>query len=690
MDTETVRLPIGKRKRLDWRDSDSGSDRGEIQPQPQIKRVKRLRKYPECRWSVTDNILHTPEAEVQHALSTGGRGYESEPEVHGDEHVTADQWVCISVEDSTVYFSAESDGNSNWEISQETERTSRSQPGAPSTTEREGSPEEVRTFSRQSCAAITGEIIEAASPSTSSEAVFSFAYLSDSGSDEDIETVRLSIGKRKRPDWRDSDSSSDSGGIQPQPQRKRVKRLRKYPESRWSVTDSLLHTPETEVKHTLSIGDRGYESEPEVHDDEYLTNDEWVGISVQESTVYFSAGSDENSDWEISQETERTSCSKPGAPSTYEREGSPEEVRIFSRQSCAAITAEISEAASPSTSSEAVFSSAYLSDSGSDEDTETVRLSTGTWKRPDWRDSDSSSESGGIQPQPQRKRVKRLRKYPECRWSVTDNILHTPETEVKHTLSIGDRGYESETEVHDDEYVTADEWVGISTQESTVYFSAESDGNSDWEISQETESTSRRQLGAPSTTEREVSPEEVGTFSRQSCAAITAEVGGAASPSTSSEAVPLVAHVSDSSCDEDSEKCPICLETFTEQETATTDACDHFFCTCCLEEWSARTNTCPVDRQVFSAILVRASPGGKVIRTIPPRARGRKNEYDFSLRDVIFCEVCGDRDRQDRMIFCCGCHVCHHLECLTPPLDTMPLEEWFCPECVVISSSFEA
>jgi hypothetical protein len=677
-DKEIVRLSIGKRKRPDWRDSDSSSDNGEIKPQPQRKRVKRLRKYPESRWSVTDSLLHTSEAEVQHALSTGARSYESEPEVHGDEYVTADQWVGISVQESTVYFSAGSDGNSDWETSQET-----------STSEREGSPEEVRTFSRQFCAAITAEVSDEASPSTSSEAVFSSAYLSDRSSDEDTETIRISIRKRKRPYWQGSDSSSDSGEIQPQPYRKHVKRLSKHPESRWSVTDSLLRTPTAEVQHSFSIGDRGYESEPEVVDD-----DEWVDISVQDSMVYFSAGSDGNSDWEISQETGRsekicTSCRQPGAPSKTERKGRPEEVDTFSRQPRAARTAQVGGAASPSTSSEVVPLAAHVSGSSSDEDTETVRLSIGKRKRPDWRDSDSSSDSGEIQPQPQRKRVKRLRRYLESRWSVTDSLLHTPQAEVQHTLSTGGRGYETEPEVHDDEYVTADQWVGISVQESMVYFSAGSEGNSDWEISQETERTSRRQPGAPSTSEREESPEEVGTFSRQPCKAITAEVGGAALPSTSSEALPLAAHVSDSSSDEDSEKCPICLATFAAQETATTDACDHFFCTGCLEEWSERTNTCPVDRRMFNAILVTACPGGEIIRTIPPRLRGRKNEYDFSLRDVIFCEVCGDRDRQDRMISCCGCHVRHHLECLTPPLDTMPLEEWFCPVCVVISLSFE-
>jgi PHD and RING finger domain-containing protein 1 len=36
--------------------------------------------------------------------------------------------------------------------------------------------------------------------------------------------------------------------------------------------------------------------------------------------------------------------------------------------------------------------------------------------------------------------------------------------------------------------------------------------------------------------------------------------------------------MSDSSSDGDSGKCPICLNTFTTHEVATSDTCDHTFC----------------------------------------------------------------------------------------------------------------
>ncbi|CAJ1057408.1 PHD and RING finger domain-containing protein 1 isoform X2 [Xyrichtys novacula] len=45
------------------------------------------------------------------------------------------------------------------------------------------------------------------------------------------------------------------------------------------------------------------------------------------------------------------------------------------------------------------------------------------------------------------------------------------------------------------------------------------------------------------------------------------------------------------------------------------------------------------------------------------------------------CEVCGGSDREDRLLLCDGCDAGYHMECLTPPLDSVPVEEWFCPEC---------
>jgi PHD and RING finger domain-containing protein 1 len=148
--------------------------------------------------------------------------------------------------------------------------------------------------------------------------------------------------------------------------------------------------------------------------------------------------------------------------------------------------------------------------------------------------------------------------------------------------------------------------------------------------------------------------------------------------------------VSGSNSDGDSEKCPICLIALEAQEVGKPDSCDHLFCMSCLEEWSVKTNTCPVDRQIFNVILVRNYPHEEIIRRIlvRPRLQEHRNR-EFSARYVMICVLCGEREGPDRMISCRGCNFFHHLECLTPPLDAIPSEEWFCPTCIAVSSSVE-
>lgn len=54
---------------------------------------------------------------------------------------------------------------------------------------------------------------------------------------------------------------------------------------------------------------------------------------------------------------------------------------------------------------------------------------------------------------------------------------------------------------------------------------------------------------------------------------------------------------------------------------------------------------------------------------------------DQVQEDPTFCEVCHQSDREDRMLLCDGCDSGYHLECLTPPMNEVPMEEWYCPEC---------
>ncbi|XP_067144254.1 uncharacterized protein [Centruroides vittatus] len=142
---------------------------------------------------------------------------------------------------------------------------------------------------------------------------------------------------------------------------------------------------------------------------------------------------------------------------------------------------------------------------------------------------------------------------------------------------------------------------------------------------------------------------------------------------------------SDSS-DGQSEKCPICLNKFLGQDIGNPESCDHYFCLDCLLEWAKKVNTCPVDRLPFMLILVREKLQGTIVRRIP--ANGWKSmdswleqQDDDDDSDLTYCEVCGQCNQEDRLLLCDSCDLGYHCECLDPPLENIPVGEWFCPNC---------
>ncbi|KAH0621011.1 hypothetical protein JD844_021996 [Phrynosoma platyrhinos] len=133
----------------------------------------------------------------------------------------------------------------------------------------------------------------------------------------------------------------------------------------------------------------------------------------------------------------------------------------------------------------------------------------------------------------------------------------------------------------------------------------------------------------------------------------------------------------ESSSDEDAENCPICLNTFRDQAVGTPENCAHYFCLDCIVEWSKNANSCPVDRIIFKSICVRVHYGGEILKKIP--VQNTKSQKDEVEDDPTFCEVCGRSDREDRLLLCDGCDAGYHMECLNPPLNEVPVDEWFCP-----------
>ncbi|GFQ02446.1 brct domain-containing protein at4g02110 [Phtheirospermum japonicum] len=64
--------------------------------------------------------------------------------------------------------------------------------------------------------------------------------------------------------------------------------------------------------------------------------------------------------------------------------------------------------------------------------------------------------------------------------------------------------------------------------------------------------------------------------------------------------------------------------------------------------------------------------------------------------DDVACKICGSRDRGDEMLICgdesggSGCGIGTHIDCLDPPLEGVPEEDWFCLECSVKKESKSA
>ncbi|NXO86265.1 PHRF1 protein, partial [Sitta europaea] len=139
------------------------------------------------------------------------------------------------------------------------------------------------------------------------------------------------------------------------------------------------------------------------------------------------------------------------------------------------------------------------------------------------------------------------------------------------------------------------------------------------------------------------------------------------------------------SSDEDSENCPICLNTFRDQAVGTPESCSHYFCLDCIVEWSKNANSCPVDRILFNYINIQARFGGKILKKIP--VENTKTQGTDGEDDPTFCEVCGRSDREDRLLLCDGCDAGYHMECLNPPLSEVPVDEWFCPACAPMGAA---
>lgn len=62
------------------------------------------------------------------------------------------------------------------------------------------------------------------------------------------------------------------------------------------------------------------------------------------------------------------------------------------------------------------------------------------------------------------------------------------------------------------------------------------------------------------------------------------EEGDAKAEDGASGGIPI--DLAEMSSDEDAEKCPICLNSFSSQPVATPESCEHYFCLDCILAWA--------------------------------------------------------------------------------------------------------
>lgn len=144
-----------------------------------------------------------------------------------------------------------------------------------------------------------------------------------------------------------------------------------------------------------------------------------------------------------------------------------------------------------------------------------------------------------------------------------------------------------------------------------------------------------------------------------------------------------------SSVESSGDPCPICLGRM-KGEIGSPETCDHTFCLECILEWSKTNNSCPQDRIPFLVVFVRREVGGAIIRRVGVAESKPDDIPDAEEEDPTFCEICGRCDHEDRLLLCDGCDLGYHLECLDPPLENVPINEWFCPDCQAVNNTATA
>ncbi|KAG1677402.1 Splicing factor, arginine/serine-rich 19 [Nymphon striatum] len=71
----------------------------------------------------------------------------------------------------------------------------------------------------------------------------------------------------------------------------------------------------------------------------------------------------------------------------------------------------------------------------------------------------------------------------------------------------------------------------------------------------------------------------------------------------------------------------------------------------------------------------------KNIQISPVESLALPDTFEPDLHLLTVCEVCDSGDTEDQLLLCDGCDRGYHCYCLSPTLDEIPIEEWFCSDC---------
>jgi len=62
-----------------------------------------------------------------------------------------------------------------------------------------------------------------------------------------------------------------------------------------------------------------------------------------------------------------------------------------------------------------------------------------------------------------------------------------------------------------------------------------------------------------------------------------------------------------------------------------------------------------------------------------------EDESDDASDVVEVCNICDSDEKPEELLLCDCCNDPYHLQCLNPPLDKVPVGNWFCPACIAVN-----